>query len=213
MSILDPLTIAIEEFLISTGATLPPYSTIFFIFVSIFISLLSNVLYRLVLDLDQVNRDNAMLREHQTKKKLAMSTQDPKLWIRVKRDDKRITELQQKSTMRGMLPMLLTYGPFIFIFTTLRETFQHSLNLALNGNAACVENSTSCGGVAVLPFNAIDAPLIGSWFSPYFHDPTISIAGFGFWYFLTAIVTSNFFLKVLGVNLRGMQSGNQQQMI
>ena len=211
MSILDPITEAIESFLISTGVTLPPHSTIFFIFVSIFISLLSNLLYRLVLDLDQVNRDNMMLREHQMKKKQAMSTQDAKLWIRVKRDDKRITELQQKSTMRGMLPMLLTYAPFIFIFTTLRATFQAEDNVLLNGyGAAC---TPSCGGVAVLPFNAIDAPLVGGWFSPYALDPSISIAGFGFWYFLTAIVTSNFFLKVLGVNLRGMQSGNQQQMI
>lgn len=211
MSILDPLTVAIETFLISTGVTLPPNSTVFFIFVSIFISLLSNVLYRLVLDLDQVNRDNIMLRAHQVKKKLAMSTQDAKLWIRVKRDDKRITELQQKSSMRSMLPMLLTYAPFIYVFTTLRHTFQANDNLVLNGYGSACENS--CGGVAVLPFNAIDLPLIGGWFSPYALDPSISIAGFGFWYFLTAVVTSNFFLKVLGINLRGMQSGNQQQMI
>ena len=109
--------------------------------------------------------------------------------------------------------MLLTYAPFIYVFTTLRHIFQSASNIALNGNALCTETSDSCGGVAVLPFNAIDAPLIGGWFSPYVLDPSISIAGFGFWYFLTAVVTSNFFLKVLGINLRGMQGGNQQQMI
>jgi uncharacterized membrane protein (DUF106 family) len=152
-----------------------------------------------------------MLREHQMKKKLAMSTQDAKLWIRVKRDDKRITELQQKSTMRSMLPMLLTYAPFIYVFTTLRHVFQSDANIALNGYGSLCDNS--CGGVAVLPFNAVDLPLIGSWFSPYAADVSLAIAGFGFWYFLTAIITSNFFLKVLGINLRGMQSGNQQQMI
>ena len=111
--------------------------------------------------------------------------------------------MQQKSMMTRMLPMLVTYGPIIYIFTTLRVTFQHPTNVGLNGNLAC-ENS--CGGVVVLPFDWSGF----SWFSPYANDLNLSIAGYGFWYFISAIVTSSVFLRILGINLsRNPQQKNQ----
>ncbi len=202
MSFLDELRIIIEKLIISTGMTVPPNSSIFFIFVSIGLSLFSGFLYWLILDTDELNRINKSLKEHSIMENRAIKERDPKLWIRVKRNDERMMELQQKSSMMSMLPMLITYAPIIYVFTTLREVFQQPANIALNGNADCVLNSTSCGGVVVLPFHMDSwVPLIGKWFSPWAGDPTLSIAGFGVWYFLSAIVVSSFFTRVLGINL------------
>ncbi|MCY3411551.1 MAG: DUF106 domain-containing protein [Candidatus Heimdallarchaeota archaeon] len=200
---LDDLRLLIEEWLWSTGTTLPPFSGIFFIFVTIFMSLFSNMLNRLLLDTKAMARQSEIMAKHNKDKKLAMETRDKKLWLKTKRQEPMIQELQMKSTMSTLLPMLITYGPIIFIFTTLRDTFQAPENLAMN--ATCQDPAASCGGVVLLPFKMPDS---WTWFSTYTGNPNLSIAGYGFWYFLTAIVTSTFSSKVLGINLsRNPQGG------
>ena len=212
MSWLDTLREFIEFGLHDLGVTVPPYSSIFFIFVTLFISLLSHGLNHLLLDMDAMAKESAIMAEHNKNKKLAMEKGDKKLWIRVQRADPKIQELQQKSMFTRLLPMLVTYGPFIFIFTTLRATFQLKENLDLNlYGDSCHGGSGSCGIVSVLPFQVPESiPLIGRWFSPYAMDPALSAAGYGFWYFLTAIVTSTFFLRVLGINLSRNAQPNSQ---
>lgn len=203
-SFLDTLTQSIEEWLWSTGITYPPYAGIFFIFVTIFISLLSNLLNHLLIDMETMSRENEVIAKHSKDKKEAMKNGDKKLWIKVKRQEPMIQEIQQKSMMKRLLPMLVTYGPIIYIFTTLRATFQAPINLAMNGDLDSCESS--CGGVVVLPFDWSSF----AWFSSYSVDPNLSIAGYGFWYFLSAIVTSSVFLKIFGINLsRNPQQKNQ----
>ena len=83
-SFLDQLRHSIEKWLWSTSITFPPYSGIFFIFVTIFISLLSNLLNHLLIDMDSMSRENEIIGNHSKDKKEAMKNGDKKLWIKVK---------------------------------------------------------------------------------------------------------------------------------
>lgn len=205
---LDPIRDAFETWLISTGATLPPNSTLFMVLMSIVVSGFSGIINRLVLDLDQLAKDSEEMQKHTKMKTKAKETADRKLWRQVQKNDDRFSQLQKKTMMKRMMPSLLTIGPFYFVFNTLRHAFQDEQNLKFNQyvlDGTCIDSS--CGVSAVLPFHVPDSfPLIGSWFSPYAMDNTLSVAGFGFFYFLSAITTSMVIQKLFGINLSGMQN-------
>ena len=207
---LNPISKAIEKFLISTGLTVPAGSTIILFLISGLLAGFSGIVNRWLLDMEKMAQQNKEMAEHQRKKKLARETGDKKMWIRVKRNEERFLELQRNSMTTRMVPQLLTIGPLIFMFGTLRSTFQEAKNIALNGRTSC---TSSCGVLAVLPFRiSRSIPLIGKWFSPYINDPNLSVAGFGTWYFLSAISLSTILQKIFGINLSGMPNPMQQQM-
>ena len=143
-----------------------------------------------------------------------METQDAKLWIKVKRNEEQFLELQRSMMTTRMVPSFITIGPFIFLFQTLRTAFQREENKLLNGNWSAIDSvnkcDRSCGVVTVLPFKIDSVNIIGAWFSPYAEDASLSVAGFGFWYFLSAIVLSTIIQRVFGINLTGMRNPMQQ---
>ena len=202
---LDPIKIAFENWLISIGVTVPPNSTLFMVLMSIVVSGFSGIINRVILDLDQLAKDNDEMQKHTKMKNKAKETADRKLWRQVQKGEDRFASLQKSTMMKRMLPSLLTIGPFYFVFNTLRAAFQHDGNTSLNGNMDVCVNS--CGVSAVLPFYVPDSfPLIGGWFSDYAVDISLSVAGFGFFYFLSAITTSMLIQKLFGINLSGMQN-------
>lgn len=204
MSFLDDIKQSIQDFLHDQELTLAPKSTLFLMTVSILVSSLSGGVTRLIVDTEQLAKHNEEVQLHNKKKKKAKETADKKLWTAVSKKDKYITDLQRKMMTKRMIPSFVTFLPIIFVFSTLRLSFQSSENVLLNANTAC---TNSCGVVAVLPFNIPEwFPLIGSWFSKYAGDALLSVAGFGFWYFLTAITSSTLIQKVFGINLTGMQN-------
>lgn len=208
---LDPVTDKISEFLIGTGWTVPGYSTLLLLFVSLIVSAFSGFVNRAVLDMEELADNSKKMAEHQKRKKLARETADKKLWISVKRNEEQFLELQRSTMTKRMLPSLFTMLPLIFVFQTLRSTFQTDDNRVLN---TCYPDNcdSRAGVVGVLPFRVSrDIPLIGKWFSHYSTDPNLSVAGFGFWYFLSAIVLSTILQRVFGINLTGMQNPMQQQ--
>ncbi len=204
---LDPIKIAFENWLISIGVTVPPNSTLFMVLMSIVVSGFSGIINRVILDLDQLAKDNDEMQKHTKMKNKAKETADRKLWRQVQKGEDRFASLQKSTMMKRMLPSLLTIGPFYFVFNTLRHAFQSQPNLDLNQysvDGICVDSS--CGVSAVLPFHVpASFPLIGSWFSPFAMDNSLSVAGFGFFYFLSAITTSMVIQKLFGFNLSGMQ--------
>ncbi|OLS20211.1 MAG: hypothetical protein HeimC2_06390 [Candidatus Heimdallarchaeota archaeon LC_2] len=215
---LDPLTNAISNFLIDSGTTLPAFSTILLLIVSLIVSSFSGMVNRAVLNMEELAENSKKMQEHQKRKKLARETADKKLWISVKRNEEHFLELQRSTMTKRMVPSLFTMLPLIFVFQTLRSTFQQEENRELNVcyDAALANPTENCdrssGVVAVLPFKVNrDIPLIGKWFSGLNGDPNLSVAGFGFWYFLSAIVLSTLLQRMLGINLTGMQNPMQQQ--
>ncbi|MHA2169221.1 MAG: EMC3/TMCO1 family protein [Candidatus Kariarchaeaceae archaeon] len=206
-SFLDPLSDLISDSLVESGLSELPGSAVVLLFVSLLISSFSGFVTRTLLDMETLIEQQNEISEHQRNKKMAMETQDKKLWIKVKRSEERFLELQRSMMTTRMLPSLITIGPFIFLFQTLRKAFQRDENIVLNGNDNC---SSSCGVVTVIPFKFDSVPLIGNWFSPYAQDASISVAGFGFWYFLSAVVLSTILQRVFGINLTGMRNPMQQ---
>ncbi len=215
---LDPLTDAISEFLIDSGWTLPALSTILLLLVSLIVSSFSGLVNRAVLDMEELADNSKKMQEHQKRKKLARETADKKLWISVKRNEENFLELQRKTMTKRMVPSLFTMLPLIFVFQTLRSTFQQDDNREYNScyDASLPDPTDHCdrssGVVAVLPFKVSkDIPLISGWFSTLNGDSNLSVAGFGFWYFLSAIVLSTLLQRIFGINLTGMQNPMQQQ--
>ncbi|MCH8906107.1 MAG: DUF106 domain-containing protein [Candidatus Heimdallarchaeota archaeon] len=204
MSIFSDMRDGVVDWLVRTGWTEPAQSTILLVIVSLIVSSISGLVNRAIIDMEKLNNNTQEMQAHQKRKKKAMETADKKLWISVKRNEDRFTELQRSTMTTRMLPSLVTFGPIIFVFTTLRAAFQKPINVALNGDPTC---SNSCGVIAVLPFRVSRSiPLIGNWFSPYVQDVALSVAGFGFWYFLSAVVVSSLLQRLFGINLTGMQS-------
>jgi uncharacterized membrane protein (DUF106 family) len=213
-SFLDPLSDLISDSLVKSGLNELPGSAVVLLFVSLLISSLSGFVTRTVLDMEKLIDQQNEISEHQRNKKMAMETQDKKLWIKVKRNEERFLDLQRSMMTTRMLPSLITIGPFIFLFQTLRKSFQKDENKLLNGNWNEIDSlnkcDSSCGVVTVIPFKFESVPLLGGWFSPYAEDASLSVAGFGFWYFLSAVVMSTLLQRIFGINLTGMRNPMQQ---
>lgn len=210
MSILDDVRGLITDWMITNEYSVTPKDTVFLMIVSIVVSSLSGGISRLLLDMEDMAKKNDTVQAHNKKKKKAQETADKKLWIAVQKREKMVMDLQRSMMMKRMLPSVITMLPIIFVFSTLRAAFQKPVNQALNATAEeCIKAASdqvgSCGVVAVLPFHVPEWLPIGRWFSTYALDHAIDVAGFGFWYFLTAITTSTLIQKIAGVNLTGMQ--------
>ncbi|MHA2253798.1 MAG: EMC3/TMCO1 family protein [Candidatus Kariarchaeaceae archaeon] len=209
---LDPLSDAIVDLLINSGLSVPPAAVVVLLFVSLVISSFSGFVTRTFIDMDKMTKDTQEMMEHQKNKRIAMETEDKKLWIRVKRNEGRFLELQKSTTMARMIPSFITIGPFIFLFQTLRKAFQETENKTLNECYLDGNCDRSSGVVALLPFKVSDDfPFIAGWFSKYSGDAGLSVAGFGFWYFLSAVVLSTLLQRIFGINLTGMQNPMQQR--
>ncbi|RMG26956.1 MAG: DUF106 domain-containing protein [Methanobacteriota archaeon] len=172
----------------------PPLSSIFLIFVSIFISFFSAGVTRLLINTKELNRLQTLLKEFNERKSKAIREKDPKLWISVKYHEADMTEVQQSMMMKQIIPQIIISVTFIVFFGILRRSMgDPSLNLTPDRG----------GIVAILPFRIPSSiPLIGGWFSQYANDPNLSAAGFGFWYFLSAIFTSFLLTRIFGINPR-----------
>ena len=90
---LDPLTDAISNFLIDAGLTLPAFSTVLLLFVSLIVSSFSGMVNRAVLDMEELADNSKKMKEHQKRKKLAKETADKKLWISVKRNEEHFLDI------------------------------------------------------------------------------------------------------------------------
>ncbi len=206
---LNPIRDSITRFLLEHDLTLPPWNVIFLIAVSVTVSSLSGLISKKLIDMEELNRSNEIIQQHNKRKKKAKETADKKLWEAVEKKDKRVQDLQRSIMTKRMMPSFITFGPIIFVFSTLRAAFQSKANTDLNlwsanGNITC---TNSCGVVSVMPFKIPEwMPIVGKWFSPYVNDPSVSVAGFGFFYFLTAITASTLIQKIFGINLTGMQN-------
>ena len=71
---LDPLTNAIEQWLVSIGVTVPPFSGIFLLFVSLILSSITGLLNRTLLDMDELAKKSEEMKKHQDLKKKERKT-------------------------------------------------------------------------------------------------------------------------------------------
>ncbi len=160
-----------------------PYSTIFIVFVSIMISLLSAWSTRRFTDIQQMKSDMAEWKAWQEKLKLARKTMDPILLQEVLDEQSRIMAIQGRLTSARMKPMCIFYVPLILIFGAL--------------NAFYGQNP-----VAVLPFNVLRVlPFMESWIGT-----SVGISGgfglyFWSWYMLAVLAVSGLIRRLSGIEI------------
>jgi len=121
------------------GAYNMPWSGIFIMLVSVFISTLSNLAMKRFSDIRRLNRYQAEIKQYQEMEREARRTQNEKLLKKVKRRKAYIDRIQREQMTARCKPSLIFIIPFFVIFTVLRAFF-----------------TKPSGGdmiVAILPFN------------------------------------------------------------
>ncbi len=107
----------------------PPVSMWFIFLVSIFVSLISTMLNKLLVDHDKLNRQQEVINEHAKKKKelLKLSEENPKKYAKEypkwARRDPSIKNMQQKMSLQRLKPTCFTFLPMIVFFYVIRSMY------------------------------------------------------------------------------------------
>ncbi len=176
--------------------SVPPHSLWFIILVSFIVSMVSTLLNRVVLDTNQMSRQQDIITEHgKWKKELQkMAEENPKKYakeyVKFQRKDASIQKMQQKMSLSRMKPMCITFVPMIVMFYLLRTLYtQH-------GNPS---------PVACPPMNPWDIYYVGNMmhasFQSTIRDIPVSEGWINFttYYFLCSLGLNTVIQKVFGI--------------
>ncbi len=171
---------------IFAGVNEPPWSAIFIMLVSVFVSTLSNLAMKKFSDIRRLNRHQAEIKQYQEMEKEARRTQNEKLLKKVKRRKAYIDRIQREQMSQRCKPSLIFLIPFMLIFTVLRGFYTNSAGKDMI--------------VAVLPFNIQKVlPFLQGMIG------TGTAAGFGmtFWgfYFLVGLGLSSILQRIMGTQV------------
>ncbi|MHA1861528.1 MAG: EMC3/TMCO1 family protein, partial [Candidatus Ranarchaeia archaeon] len=97
----------------------PPASTLFIFVLSLGISMITQLVNRLLTDADRRNRILAEMKKFQELQRRAKRTGDKKLLIKVERRQKYIQKLQSEMMKMQFRPTLYFFVPFIILFQLL----------------------------------------------------------------------------------------------
>ena len=169
----------------------PPFSGLFIMAVSLFVSTLSNLAMRRFTDMRRLNRYQAEVKQYQEMEKEAKRTQNEKLMKKVKRRKAYIDRIQRESMGARCKPSLIFLIPFMVIFTVLRSFYTTSSGMDMI--------------VAVLPFNIQKVlPFLDGMLG------TATVAGFGmtYWgfYFLVGLGMSSILQRIMGTQVMTAQT-------
>ncbi|MFW9963227.1 MAG: EMC3/TMCO1 family protein [Candidatus Sifarchaeia archaeon] len=159
-----------------------PGSTIFILFVSIGLALISIWATMRFTDMDKMKTDMEEIKAWQERFKKARQTMDPIELQQVMDDQGRIMRLNSSMMTQRMKPMCMFYIPLIIVFGILNFLFQ--------GNP-----------VAIIPFNIQEVlPFLDGWIG-------VNIQGSGFglffwsWYFLVSLGLGNLIRRPFGLSM------------
>ncbi len=102
----------------------PPLSSIFILIVSFFVSLGSTLVSRYMIDIDRLAVLTRATKEHNKLKMDMRRTADPKLKIKVDKNEERMRKMQSELTMMRMKPLLITLLPLMFFFVVLSNFYR-----------------------------------------------------------------------------------------
>ena len=163
----------------------PPYSSIFVIFASVAVSLLSTLITRRMIDVDKLARYSREAKEFQSLRMKAMRSQDRKLLKKVEDNEDRAKKIQSELMTMRLRPLLYTFLPIIIVFTLMNGYF---------GARDAI--------VAIIPFNLWDSLII----IPIQHD-ILKYPWHGYfvpsyigWYFFASIVFGAAIQKIAGLS-------------
>ncbi|MHA1734595.1 MAG: EMC3/TMCO1 family protein [Promethearchaeota archaeon] len=181
----------------------PPGSMVFVLLLALGISLLSAVLSRLLLDVEQMKRQQKLVQEHQEKKKelQKLETENPrkyrKEYVRWKRRDKSIQKIQQSMSLQRLKPTCIQFLPMIILFFIIRNFY------GLNPIAAPPMN----------PVGEFPAFLLNMMMA---HSDTVAMSdgwiNFTAWYFLCSLSLNSIVQRTIGIRPQGGAFGGMGKM-
>lgn len=184
----------------------PPNSLWFILLVSLVVSLFSTLLNKLLVDHNQLNRQQAVISEHQKLKKelTKMAEENPKKYAKeypkFQRRDNSIKKMQQSMSLKRMKPTCFTFIPLIVFFYVVRNIYTAESGIQLP--------------VAAPPMNPMDdlpyfiVRMAQSELYSVFFNITIGTGFLGFtgYYILCSITLSSIMQKIFGIQ-KTMQGG------
>ncbi len=103
--------------------TRPPLSSIFILVVALFVSSLSVLLSRKMIDIDKLRRLTRETKKYQKLRKQMLKTADSKLKLKYERNADRMRKVQSELTMMNLKPMMIMFIPMILFFIILSGFF------------------------------------------------------------------------------------------
>jgi len=207
--------------------TTPPGSMLFILFLSILIAVISTGLTKLLVDTNELNRKQVLIKAHQEEKEIILKLAEEdavkyrKLRKRWERKEIMLKQTQQKMAMSRLKPTCITFLPMIIIFSVIRGLF--------NNNP-----------VAITAMNAFDLPLLGGVVQAFTGDawdaaaetltnpvvwdwtgiiygtkvaiiPDMGWINFTAWYFICSLGLNTLLQRVLGIQTQA--SGGMESML
>lgn len=176
----------------------PPGSMFFVLALSLVISLSSALLTRLLVDVNQVKRQQDLVKQHQEKKKEIdnLENTNPKKYrkelIRWKRREKSVQKIQQSMSMARLKPTCIQFVPMIVLFFIIRTFF-------------------GSGPIACPPMNPWDIPMIGNMAMANVSElgiyPQSGWINFTAWYFLCSFGLNTIVQRTIGIPPQGGMGG------
>ncbi len=121
--IINSMVEGTRSFLQSVGLLNPPGSVFTIIFISILVSLISISMTKLLTDQEKMKKQMKEYREWNELRKQAMRTANKKLWLKVKKQEEYIKQMNMSMMKERMYPMLFLTIPFILLFAFFRLVF------------------------------------------------------------------------------------------
>jgi uncharacterized membrane protein (DUF106 family) len=188
----------------------PPLSALVVLLISIIISLTSNLVNRHFIDYNRMKRSREEINKYNAMKKQVKEETDPKarrkLELKIRRRERYIMKLQTDVSKQSFIPMIVTFVPFILVFTIMNGVFVDP-------------------GLAFPP-NAIPAPVIwsplnfaqllgqfglgfgwqsGQWIAVGPYHPGVPLGGMGllyiYWYIICSFTMNMVIQKLLGTSM------------
>ncbi len=101
----------------------PPLSSIFILAVAFFVSSMSTLLSRKMIDIDKLRRLTRETKKYQKLRKQMLKTADSKLKLKYERNADRMRKVQSELTMMNLKPMMIMFIPMILFFILLSGFF------------------------------------------------------------------------------------------
>ncbi len=201
------------EFLINLALTIrlmlgpwatPPLSAVVVLLVSVTISLVSNLVNRHFIDYNRLKRAREEIKKWQDMKRQAKEETDPrmkrKLDLKVRRRERYIMKLQGEVSKQSFLPMMVTFIPFVLVYTIMNGVFVDP--------GITFPPSAIPGPVIWSPLNF--AQLLGplglgfGW--QYGQWPGVPLGGMGllyiYWYIICSFTMNMIIQKFLGTSMQ-----------
>lgn len=194
--------------------TTPPGSMLFILFLSILIAVISTGLTKLLVDTDELNRKQVMVKAHQEEKQeiLKLAEEDPAKYSkrrkRWERKEVMLKQTQQKMAMSRLKPTCITFLPMIIIFSVIRGLFSNNPVAATAMNA----NDVAFLGGIVAAFT--EAGGNTDWTTIVYGSETkitleMGWINFTAWYFICSLGLNTLLQRLLGIQTQasgGMES-------